>query len=59
MLEKFKELLGSRRFWILTFTAVLGLLKLDPVTIAGIFTVIQVWLLGVVAIGTWDKVWKK
>lgn len=55
MVDKFKELLGSRRFWMLTLTAALELVKLENPGLAQILNILQVWLLGVTAVGTADK----
>jgi len=58
MWAKFTQLLGSRRFWQLTLTAVLELIKVPNPEYAQVLTVIQGWLLAITAIGTWDKITK-
>lgn len=55
MVDKFKELMGSRRFWMLTLTAALELIKLENPDLADILTILQTWLIGVTAVGTVDK----
>lgn len=48
------ELLNSRRFWLVTITAVIAIIELylpDP-----IFQIIKVWLIGVTGIGTLDSI---
>lgn len=57
--EKVKELFGSRRFWMLTLTAVLQLLKLQNPNMADVLTVIQTWLVGITAVGTVDYFGRK
>lgn len=52
--EKILSILMSVRFWILTLTAVLGLLNGQPVVM-----VLQVWLGAVAALGTLDSVANK
>ena len=49
------ELLGSRRFWMLTLTGALELVKVQNPDMAQVLSVIQTWLLGITAIGTVDK----
>jgi hypothetical protein len=55
MLNKVLEILKSRRFWFLTLTAILAVIKLDPITLPEILTVLQGWLIAITAVGTWDK----
>ena len=55
MWAKKMELLGSRRFWQLTLTGALELVKGSQPDLADTLTVIQAWLLGITAIGTVDK----
>ena len=55
MYAKKMELLGSRRFWMLTFTAVLAILKLETSWSPEIMTILQQWLIAVAAIGTMDS----
>jgi len=59
MYAKKIELLGSRRFWQLTLTAALELVKGSNPEMVDVLTVIQAWLLGITAIGSWDKMAKK
>jgi hypothetical protein len=59
MYAKKLELLGSRRFWQLTLTAALEIVKNSNPEMIDVLTVIQAWLLGITAIGSWDKTWKK
>jgi len=51
MIQKIKGILGSVRFWIVTLTAVVGILNGQDVS-----TVIQVWLGAVATLGTLDSV---
>jgi len=51
MLEKVLNILGSVRFWIVTLTAVVGVLNGQDVS-----TVVQVWLAAVAGLGTLDSV---
>ena len=55
ILAKLKELLGSRRFWLLTSTAIIAVLKLDPITLPELLTIVQVWMIGITAVGTIDS----
>lgn len=55
MLDKFKELLTSRRFWMLTLTAALELVKLENPELASVLSIVQTWLLGITAVGTMDS----
>ena len=49
--DKIKGILGSVRFWIVTLTAIVGVLNGQDVV-----TVIQVWLAAVAGLGTLDSV---
>lgn len=55
---KFTQLLGSRRFWQLTLTAVLELIKIPNPEYVQVLTVIQGYLLAITAVGTFDKIAK-
>jgi hypothetical protein len=50
MINKILGILGSVRFWIVTLTAVVGILNGQDVV-----TVVQVWLAAVAGIGTLDS----
>lgn len=54
MMQKIVAILSSVRFWILTLTAILGMLNGQPVVM-----VLQVWLAAVAALGTLDSVANK
>lgn len=54
LLDKLLSIFTSIRFWILTLTAVLGILNGQPVV-----TVLQIWLAAVAALGTLDSVANK
>lgn len=54
MIQTVLSILGSVRFWILTLTAVLGILHGQPAV-----EVIQIWLGAVAALGTLDSVANK
>jgi len=58
MYAKKMELLGSRRFWQLTLTAALELVKNTNPEMTDVLTVIQVWLIGITTVGTIDKIGK-
>ena len=51
LLAKFKEVLSSRKFWLATAIAALAVLKLDPITLVGFISIVQVWLGTVLGIG--------
>lgn len=51
MIQKILGILSSVRFWIVTLTAVVGILNGQDVSM-----VIQVWLGAVAALGTLDSV---
>ena len=55
MWAKKVELLQSRRFWMLTLTAVLAILKTETGLSPEILTIIQQWLIAIAGIGTVDK----
>lgn len=58
MLEKFKSILGSSRFWILTVGFLGQVVKLYFPEHEVIFNLFTTWLLTVAGIGTVDKLSK-
>ena len=58
MVKKVTELLGSRRFWLLTFGAIVLGLRLAEILPDEIATPILSWVLGIVGVGTLDKLGK-
>ena len=59
MLDKVKELLGSIRFWVVTFgwaSEYLAQVTADGFDLPVLFTRVSVWLASVAAIGTFDSI---
>lgn len=56
MIAKLTELLGSRRFWLLTLGALVLGLKLAGIVPDEVSTPILSWVVGIVGVGTLDKI---
>ena len=59
MINKFKALLGSSRFWLLTLGLAVALLQAGVdggLTLAFLFQAVEVWLGAVVGLGTLDSI---
>lgn len=54
--SKIGELLGSLRFWLLTFVAVIMILQAKGIIDNATFDVIKTWLIAVFGVGTLDSV---
>lgn len=62
MKNKIKAILGSIRFWIITFTAVIAILEgiaMSGLDICVILDVVKIWLVAVAGLGTLDSVASK
>lgn len=57
--QKMGEILGSVRFWLLTFIAVIMILQIKGIIDDAIFNVIKTWLIAVFGVGTLDSVASK
>ncbi len=59
MIQKIKELLGSRRFWIVTAVSVLSVVQVynpEDAQLSQILDILKGYLLTVVGIGTIDSI---
>lgn len=59
MLSKIKKILGSVRFWIITLTAITGMLtlvELHGFLVSDLMGVITTWLGTVAGVGTLDSI---
>ena len=59
MLDKIKAILGSVRFWIISFSSIsayLGFVELNGFEYSSLFNAISIWLGVVAGVGTIDKI---
>lgn len=57
--QKVGALLGSLRFWLLTFVAVIMILQAKGIIDAAVFDIIKTWLIAVFGVGTLDSIASK
>jgi hypothetical protein len=57
--EKIKSVVGSLRFWLLTFVAVIMILQAKGIIDDAVFNIIKTWLVAVFGVGTLDSIASK